>query len=259
MMTRLFLPPTPQRLADALWLLWDALFPPRCVGCQRVGYRLCPSCWRATPELPSRRCPRCAHPLSPSREQASCDQCRHPRWCLVRVEALYPYTGPWRQAIQALKYRRDRGLALLFARLAEARLRHLGWPISCIIPIPLDPRRRRERGYNQVDLWARRLAYQLAWPYRPHALQRVRATISQVGLSREARWVNVREAFQASPEVYGCRVLLVDDVLTTGATLNEAAQALLRAGAIAVYGFVLARTIWNQGGSRHEPVAQVAG
>ncbi len=232
-------------LSDALWHLWDALFPPRCVQCGEVGYRLCPACWSQMAVLPSHRCPRCAHPL-PS-DRAPCPHCRHARWLLDRVVALRPYEGPWRRAIQALKYRRDRGLALLFAREAQRLLRSLSWPISCVIPIPLDRHRERERGYNQVDLWARRLARSLGWPYRPHALQRVRATASQVGLSREARWRNVQGAFRAAPpEVRGCRVLLVDDVLTTGATMNEAAHALLQAGAIAVYGFVLARTVFQE-------------
>ena len=232
-------------LTDTLWSLWDALFPPRCVQCGEIGYRLCPRCWSRMAVLPQAQCPRCAHPLTSPR--GSCPHCRHARWLLDRVVALRPYEGPWRRAIQALKYRRDRGLALLFAREAFQVIRGLHWPISCIIPVPLDRHRERERGYNQVDLWARRLARALSWSYRPQALQRVRATASQVGLSREERWKNVREAFRASPQqVRGCRVLLVDDVLTTGATMNEAAHALLQAGAIAVYGFVLARTVFHQ-------------
>lgn len=233
------------RLSDWMWVLWDALFPPRCVQCGRVGYRLCPSCWTALSPLPENRCPRCAHPLPTS--QTLCPYCQHPRWRLDRVEALYPYQGPWRQAIQALKYRRDKGLALLFAQKAWEKLQELSWPISCVIPIPLDRHRQRERGYNQVDLWARRLAQALGWPYHPRALERIRTTSSQVGLKRDARWANMRGAFRASRrDVQGCRVLLMDDVLTTGATLNEAAQALLRAGAVAVYGFVLARTVYAQ-------------
>ncbi len=232
-------------LADTLWYVWDALFPPRCVECGEVGYRVCPGCWSQMAVLPQTRCPRCAHPLPSPRR--SCIHCQHTRWLLDRVVALRPYEGPWRRAIQALKYRRDRGLALLFVREAFQVLRILNWPISCIIPIPLDRHRKRERGYNQVDLWARRLARALGRPYRPQALLRVRPTASQVGLTREERWKNVQGAFQAFPQrVQGCRVLLVDDVLTTGATMNEAAHALLQAGAIAVYGFVLARTVFHQ-------------
>ena len=82
-------------------------------------------------------------------------------------------------------------------------------------------------------------------PYRPQGLERVRPTPSQVHLSREERWANVQGAFQARLQaVWGCRVLLVDDVLTTGATLNEAARTLLQAGAVAVYGLVLARAVF---------------
>lgn len=239
------LDPTLAFLTDTLWHLWDALFPPRCVQCGEVGYRLCPRCWSQMALLPETQCRRCAHPLPAP--QPSCSHCQHTRWLLDRVVALRPYRGPWRRAIQFLKYRRDRGLALLFAQEAIRTLQDLKWPISCIIPVPLDHHRERERGYNQVDLWARRLARALGWPYRPQALQRVRVTASQVGLSREARWRNVHKAFRASPrQVQGCRVLLVDDVLTTGATMNEAAHALLQAGAIAVYGFVLARTVFHQ-------------
>ena len=232
------------RLADGLWQVWDALFPPQCVGCGEVGYRLCPSCSQEVRPLPRPRCPRCAMPL-PS-EDATCPHCRHPRWRLLRAEALAVYEGPWRQAIQQLKYRRDRGLALLFAEAAARYLRELRWPVSCVVPVPLSEARQRARGYNQVALWAERVARALELPYFPHLVRRVRDTPSQVGLERTARWTNMRDAFEAEAQAYGCQVLLVDDVLTTGATMNEAAAALLRRGAVSVYGFALARTLLQE-------------
>lgn len=181
-------------------------------------------------------------PLSDDTE--ICPYCEHPRWRLLRAEAVAVYDGPWRKAVQALKYHRDLGLALLFAEVAVRRVRRLRWPITCVIPIPLSEPRHRARGYNQVHLWASRMARRLGLPYCAQGLRRVRDTASQVMLDHKARWENVRAAFVARTKaVEGQRVLLVDDVLTTGATLNEAADALLQAGAVAVYGFTLARTL----------------
>ncbi len=241
--------------------LWDALFPPRCIGCGRGGYTFCPECWPRVETLPENVCPRCAHPLPP--HATTCPHCTS-GWWLAQARAVRPYTGLWRKAIHALKYRRNKTLARLFEAEAAETMQRVRWPVSCLVPIPLHPQRLRERGYNQVHLWAAGLARRLRMPYRPQGLERVRPTPSQVHLSREERWANVQGAFQARPQaVWGCRVLLVDDVLTTGATLNEAARTLLQAGAVAVYGLVLARAVFvsesEADTSGHQRPAQAIG
>jgi ComF family protein len=120
---------------------------------------------------------------------------------------------------------------------------YLNWEIDVVFPVPLSRRRLRERGYNQAALFALPLALGLNVPYRPKALRRVRHTRSQVDLSWGERRENVSGAFAASSDdVSGKTILLVDDVITTGATLNACASALLSAGARAVYAFSVART-----------------
>lgn len=121
-----------------------------------------------------------------------------------------------------------------------------------LVPVPISRTRQRQRGYNQAAMLARALAENVAIPFYPQALHRVRSTPSQVGLDRNARRENVRGAFVADPRwVRGKRVVVVDDVCTSGATLEACAAALYQAGAVSVWGFTLARVILNhEGGSR---------
>ncbi len=113
-----------------------------------------------------------------------------------------------------------------------------------LIPVPAHWGRERRRGYNQAALLAEALAEHLGLPVRPGALRRVRATPSQVGLDHQARRANVRGAFQADPRwIAGKRAAVIDDVCTSGATIEACAEALYQAGAVAVWGFTLARVI----------------
>lgn len=152
-----------------------------------------------------------------------------------------------RQALHTLKYKRNVGLGQALAASLVGHLQGLAWPVQMLVPIPLSEQRQRERGYNQVDVVAHWLAYLLNLPYRPHALRRARHTRSQVGLNVNERKANVSGAFLAhSPDVAGKNILLMDDVCTTGATLNEAARALLEAGAQTVYAYTIARAVSHQ-------------
>ncbi|MGC8786236.1 MAG: ComF family protein [Anaerolineae bacterium] len=115
------------------------------------------------------------------------------------------------------------------------------WPVDVILPVPLHPQRFRERGYNQSTLLARELARHTALPIAEHSLSRIAPTLPQVGLNAAQRAENVRNAFRCTDDsVSGLSVLLVDDVLTTGATLRACAQALLQGNAYAVWGLTLA-------------------
>jgi competence protein ComFC len=141
-----------------------------------------------------------------------------------------------------LKYRRDLGLGEVLSGPLIQMLDESTWPLDLIIPVPLGVARLKERGYNQSGLIARPLARETGLRYSPRALARVRETRSQVGLSLDQRKENVRGAFQASSNlVAGKNVLIVDDVMTTGSTLEACAVALLQAGAMQVYGLTLAR------------------
>jgi ComF family protein len=157
------------------------------------------------------------------------------------------YEGAARSAIHALKYRGQRRLAAPLAyRLAEAALR-AGAQVDVIIPMPLHVARRRERGYNQAALLARPLARALGAPVNERALVRIRATQPQTRLNHVDRRANVAGAFalanSAARTLAGRRIALVDDVTTTGATLEAAAEALLAARPAAIYALAVARPI----------------
>ena len=127
-------------------------------------------------------------------------------------------------------------------------VRSLHWPIDLLIPVPLGKRRLKERGYNQVALVARPLAYQLGLQYEPGALVKARDTRSQVGLSISQRSENVQDAYQADSQVVrGKCVLIMDDVATTGSTISACTTALLTAGAQEVYALTIARALPHHG------------
>ena len=148
-----------------------------------------------------------------------------------------------RHAIHKLKYRR---LAALAEPLGDAMARFYlqsPLPADMIVPVPLHPRRQRDRGYNQAALLANRLGRATCLPVRPAALIRVRATVAQMSLNAAQRKENVDGAFRCDDlTVRGQHVLLIDDVCTTGATLDACAVALKMAGAAEVRGLTLART-----------------
>ncbi len=154
------------------------------------------------------------------------------------------YQGPLRKAIHSLKYHRNLALGDYFAPALVQVLSAQKWDIDLIIPVPLSPNRRCQRGYNQVEILAIPLALAIQKPLASHALTKCRETPSQVGQSVSARQENVRDAFIAHPRsVSGHCILLIDDVITTGATLNACAEALFKAGASAVFGLTLARAL----------------
>jgi ComF family protein len=144
-----------------------------------------------------------------------------------------------------LKYGQERHLVDLLGGLLQQCLANRPLSVDALVPVPLDAARLRARGYNQAALLAASLGAALGWPVLPDALQRTRPTRPQVGLSPRERRANVRGAFgcPAPSLVQGRRLLLIDDVMTTGATLDACAEALVVAGAARVYGLVVARDV----------------
>jgi len=231
--------PANYRIYQALWSGLDWLLPPRCAGCGKRGYRFCPECQEATTIIGDEHCECCGRPLKPA---GLCGPCQKRRPAFTQARGWGIHEGRLRDAIHNLKYRRDVGLGEVLSRQMIEVLSHLDWDLDIVLPVPLAPNRLRERGYNQSALLARPIALRLGLPYRPNLVRRVRETRSQVGLSRPERYQNVAGAFKADPDqVSGMSVLLVDDVTTTGATLEAVVEALRQAGAKEVYAITLAR------------------
>lgn len=144
--------------------------------------------------------------------------------------------------MQRFKFGADLAAGRLLGELWCAALGERPPPAAdCLVPVPLAPGRLRERGYNQALELARPLAKQLQLPLRWQSLRRIRATAPQSGLDRKARARNLRGAFAADPALRGQRVLLIDDVMTTGATLAACARSLRRVGVVTVEVWALAR------------------
>ncbi|HUR86414.1 MAG TPA: double zinc ribbon domain-containing protein [Solirubrobacteraceae bacterium] len=211
--------------------------PPRCVACRaparRAGALLCGACRRALPWLGPDCCERCALPLP-------CGRCPAARASFDRAWAAVAYEGVARDALHALKFARARGLAtVLAAQIAATAPPAL--LAGAIVAVPAHPGRRRARGYDPAELLARALARRTGLPLH-RGLRRAGGATRQLGASREVRRAPGRLAIWA-PRAVPRQVVLVDDVHTTGATLEAAAAALRGAGAQRVVAVTWARTL----------------
>lgn len=204
--------------------------------CQGPGGTLCEPCRKDLPWLTEARCPVCAQP-TPGGE--TCGHCLKETPAFVRTLALFGYGFPVDRLIQGLKYGEDLALAPLLGGLLVARLQG-GLP-DVWLPMPLHANRLKERGFNQAVEIARELSARTCVPMQPGWAARVRDTPPQAGLKREARKKNLRGAFACSGKVAGLHVGIVDDVMTTGSTLDELAKTLRSSGAREVSCLVVAR------------------
>ena len=244
----------PKTPFDSLWhaaygALLDALFPPRCAGCARWSRAVfCPDCTSQLVRIRSPLCDCCGAPFDPLAFPAPiCARCRAKAPDFRAARAVFAFEGPLRESIHRLKYQHKSALA---PRLAPFLATTLGeepvlrdFDPQFLVPIPLHPSRLKKRGFNQSFLLANELSKLLGVPTR-ELLLRSRDTLPQIGLNASDRAKNVRGAFEAARQVktwQGKRILLIDDVFTTGATLNEAAKTLRQAGASAVCTLTLAR------------------
>lgn len=250
--TRRDLPASPIiRIADGLL---NIFFPASCFVCSApvASMRdccICRKCWEKALQLriagPS--CPSCGLPYRSFEDEPGhlCGKC---------TVLLPPYSGArafgWygselSRVIQALKFEARQDLAGLLAPLLASTFLETWSPreIDLVVPVPLHPKRRRERGYNQAALLGLALARLVGLPFCDRALVRTRSTLPQVGLSDSERSHNMRHAFRCDKPwfIKGMRVLLVDDVMTTGSTVASASEALLEAGAMRVSVLVVAR------------------
>jgi ComF family protein len=190
-------------------------------------------------------CPRCGAAAAPSAAEGACARCRDERFFFDSVVRLGGYEGALRAAVLRAKDRTQRGLALALGNLLAACQGEAvaAWKPDAVVPVPMHWSRQMWRGVNSPELIAERMAARLGIPLASHLLVRRRRTAPQASLPPSQRLANVRGAFRARAhrDLPGSRLLLVDDVMTTGATLNEAAKTLAREGAGRLGVAVLAR------------------
>jgi len=225
------------------------LYPATCSICGkrvRAGEYLCEACEAKIVRIVPPFCETCSEPFEGSMNSAfTCANCAHRRIHFETAVAAYRGRGVVRDVIHQFKYNRQIHLRYLVARwlcaaLDDERLR--GYQFDVIVPVPLHPARQRERGFNQASLLAELLSAHTSIRCRP-LLKRIRYTTTQTALDRSERMDNLHNAFRLrkNADVRGLRVLLIDDVLTTGSTLSECARVLKRAGAISVHAATAAR------------------
>lgn len=226
----------PQPLRDAL----NRLLPGSCLLCAEDsgGTVLCAACVTDLPRLTGARCPQCAEPTTHGER---CGACLKEAPHFARTHALFLYEFPVDRIIHALKY----GHQLAVAGWLGEALAALPVDADLLMPLPLHPSRLAERGFNQSIEIARPLARRLRRPLILDALIRSRATPAQAELPLKERARNVRGAFECRQDLGGRSVLLVDDVMTSGATLDEAARVLKLHGASRVEVAVAARALKN--------------
>jgi ComF family protein len=230
-----------------------ALFAPACAVCDRLldtplSGCVCASCWIAVRPITPPMCDRCGDPLP--RSDGHCPACSGPSSAITRARAIGEYEGTLREIIHAFKYSGRLSLAPRLAKRMRQRAGGLMGEVDCVVPVPLHWRREYQRGFNQALELARHLG-----PPVVDVLRRRRATRAQVELAAGQRRANVAGAFAIrkhrfrDPAIRGKNVLLIDDVSTTGATLEACAHVLKESGASAVSALTAARVITRR---RHD-------
>lgn len=221
----------------------DYIYPPHCPVCDRISPQgICEACRAKLMWIAADYCMKCGKPLEDGQEEF-CEDCKKRKHLFVQNRALFSYQGDVRRSLYRLKYANRREYADCYAEemavFLERWIRSRG--MGRIVPIPLHPSRQRRRGYNQAGLLARSLGCQLDIPVDEKLLRRTKKTAPQKQLTDRERQANLADAFCVCGEIRpGECILLVDDIFTTGSTMDAAARALLRAGNCRVYGVCVA-------------------
>jgi ComF family protein len=245
-------------LAEASDAIVSVFFPAGCRICERLltsasRVPVCGECLASFELLPKLICEICGLPLAFARPDDEhpllCRACHDKTYAFDRARSYAVYEGAVVRAILMLKFEQIEPLGEWFAERLAGLIRANGEKMAAdvVVPVPLHRQRERERGYNQAALISKPLAKKLQLPHKAVLLMRTRARPDKQVLSLEERWESVRGAFATRPgsQVDNQRVLLVDDVLTTGATLDACTRALRDAGAKSVIGLTVARAVRN--------------
>ena len=226
-------------LVKAAPVLLDLLFPRICFVCGRPlkpGKLWHNDCLRKIPLISGQRCPRCGVPLAKGR--SGCPECDGKERAFRAAYGVFPYEGPLREALLALKFRGRREFAAPLGRLlaAAGSPAAAAWRTDTVTFVPAHPQRIRARGYDQAGLLAKEFAFGAGLEKPAALLARKKDTRAMKGLGKEERSRNLAGAFAyAGTGAEGRRILLIDDIYTTGATAEECARVLLEAGAECVY------------------------
>lgn len=230
------------RFFKASWKFLDILFPPCCAGCGEWGERYCRTCLNNTRTINSDICKTCGEPLNRA-VSSVCVRCKSTDIYFSAIRSWALFEDPLKRAIHNLKYNRNIGLGEVLAEPLAILFSACEWQVDLISAVPLDRDRKRERGFNQSILLARPLSWITKIPLKENAITRTRITGSQVGLSREERIENMDNAFNAAPGIVsGKNILIIDDVITTGSTINACSKAIIESGANRVFGLTVARS-----------------
>lgn len=247
--------------------LSSVLFPAPCRICDELltsasRISICDRCLSGFERITEPMCQCCGRPfISPHAADAIqplCRLCRIGAYAFDRARSYGVYDEALSAAVVLLKYEGVQPLGDWFAgRLAELVQQHAkDWRVDLVVPVPLHAGRLRERGYNQAELIAKPLAKQLGLRFGSYLLVRTKPRPAQLILSRTERWTSVRGAYatRERAQVDNLRILLVDDVLTTGATLDACCRALKKAGAAAIFAVTMARVVpgWSRLGARSD-------
>lgn len=217
----------------------DWVFPPACLGCGQEGVFICSKCFLDVNLIPANVCNTCGNFTS---KKGFCPHCARYPVSYSGFRAFACYDGVIRKAIQQLKYHNDPGIGRYLAEFLLTTYQRTSWDADLIVPIPIGETKRELRGYNQSERLAEPLAEKLGLQYQPEALMRIHERSSQVGLSLDERRANIRDAFRArSKYVQSKNVLLVDDVFTSGATMEAASAEIIQAGANKVWCLTVAK------------------
>lgn len=226
----------------SIWKIIDFIFPPTCVGCGKVAEMICSECANQIKKIDQKnnRRPKTDCPNAITANDTT---------TLNAIYSYALYSPPISSAIKKFKYRRDIGMSNLLANFLLELYNKNKMDIDMVVPVPLNINRIKQRGFNQSYFLALPFSLEIKKPLCKQSLRRIKDTNSQVGLNREERSLNLSGAFEADQtQVNGKNILLIDDVTTTGATLEACAQALKSAGAKDIFAITVARAMQTQFG-----------
>lgn len=222
------------------WKAIDVIYPPSCACCGREGVRFCDECRSQMVPMGTNICQICGDPLV---IPGICDRCRKELPPFTALRSFAEYKGPLREALHSLKFKNNLALSDTFSEMLIPLIRDLNWNFDLVLPVPMSKAKKRSRGYNQAAQIAYPISLAFQVPFSDDIISRKFETKSQIGLGREERFKNIHNAFQGnSAKLLNKKVLLVDDITTTGATITSCARALQESGCERIYCITVAKT-----------------